>query len=91
MNFTEMQTKSSDIIVWILLKGPGIDYPLTQSNDNSYYLAHTAKKPNRLGSLFLDYRGNRDFFLTSMAWCSDTTCSAENVRTAIQNESEGGF
>ena len=62
MDFGGMQASNPDIIGWIAIDGIGVDYPLLQGADNSYYLNHTArKKANKLGALFMDYRVNRDF------------------------------
>ena len=62
MDFTGLQSQNPDIVGWITVAGLGVDYPVVQGADNSFYLEHTAeKKYNRLGSLFLDFRANRDF------------------------------
>jgi len=62
MDFSALQAQNSDIIGWISIAGLGVDYPIVQGTDNSYYLNRTAeRKESRMGALFLDYRGSRDF------------------------------
>jgi len=62
MSFTAMQAENPDIIGWIAIDGLGVDYPIVQSTDNSYYLKYTAqRRPSDLGALFMDYRNHRDF------------------------------
>lgn len=39
-----------------------LEYPVVRGKDNSYYLNHTVQKTyNIAGSIFLDYRNERDF------------------------------
>lgn len=62
MDFTGLREQNPDIIAWLTISGLGIDYPVVQGTDNSYYLSHTAEgKPNKLGALFLDFRDAGDF------------------------------
>ncbi|MDR0813722.1 MAG: class B sortase [Oscillospiraceae bacterium] len=62
MDFSEVQAKNPDIVAWLVIDGLGIDYPIVQGTDNSYYLNHTAEnKYNKLGALFEDFRNNPDF------------------------------
>ena len=62
MDFTSLKDQNKDITAWLKIDGLGIDYPILQSVDNSYYLTHTAeKKSNKQGSVFLDYRNSYDF------------------------------
>ena len=62
MDFTGLQAQNPDIIAWITIEALGIDYPVVQGKDNSYYLNHTAQNiTNKLGALFLDFRARRDF------------------------------
>ena len=48
---------------WITIDGTVIDYPIVQSDDNSYYLDHgvDGEYNNGLGCPFLDYRCKSDF------------------------------
>ena len=61
--FEDLQKKNEDIIGWLTLYGTTIDYPLLYAQeDNNYYLNHNAlKEPESSGSIFLDYRNQRDF------------------------------
>jgi len=62
MDFAGLQAQNPEIIGWITIAELGVDYPVVQGTDNSYYLAHTAeRKTNKLGALFLDFRAARDF------------------------------
>ena len=48
-----------DLYAWINVSGTNINYPITQSEDNSYYLNHAANGDyNPEGSIFADYRNN---------------------------------
>ncbi len=55
----DMSNINDDYVCWIEVPGTNIDYPVLQSNDNSYYLNKDIYK-NYLasGSIFLDYRNN---------------------------------
>jgi sortase B len=62
MDFTGVKAANAEITAWLVIDGTGIDYPVVQAPDNSYYLTHTAeKKQNKNGALFLDYRVHPDF------------------------------
>ena len=48
-----------DLYAWINVSGTNINYPITQSEDNSYYLNHAANGDyNPEGSIFADYRND---------------------------------
>ncbi len=48
-----------DLYAWISVSGTNINYPITQSEDNSYYLNHAANGDyNPEGSIFADYRND---------------------------------
>jgi len=50
---------NSETIGWIKVNNTKIDYPVVQSNDNSYYLYHDYKKwHNTMGWIFMDYRND---------------------------------
>ncbi len=52
---------NEDIYGWIRIPGTNIDYPIAQSDDNSYYLDHAYNGENLVnGSIFADYRCNHD-------------------------------
>ena len=55
-----LQRKNPDIYGWISIEGTNINYPITQSDDNAYYLDHAANGDfNPFGSVFADYRCDR--------------------------------
>lgn len=62
VDFDELKKINSDIVGWIYLEGSKINYPIVQSEDNSYYLKHLFdKSSNSSGCIFLDYRNAPDF------------------------------
>ena len=62
MDFAGLLAQNPEIVGRLVIEGIGLDYPLVQGADNSYYLTHTAeKKYNAMGALFLDYRADRNF------------------------------
>lgn len=62
INFEKLQAKNPEIIAWVWIPGTNIDYPITQTTNNSYYLYRNAfKKHARSGSVFLDYTLQPDF------------------------------
>jgi sortase B len=58
--------KNEDLVGWLSIEGTQINYPVLQSDEDEgqYYLTHSfAKKKDKNGSLFMDYRNdflNRD-------------------------------
>ena len=59
VNFDELLTKNSDTVAFLKVNGTNINYPVVQSNDNSYYLTHSYNKSkNDAGWVFLDYRND---------------------------------
>lgn len=64
MDFTDLRAKNPDVIAWVtLLDTPdNLDYPVTQTADNDYYLHYDVnKQPSRYGNPFLDSRAHADF------------------------------
>ena len=62
VDFEALNQMNGDIVGWIFLEGSEINYPITQSEDNSYYLKHLFdKSSNGSGSIFLDCRNASDF------------------------------
>lgn len=62
MNFNPLIEINPDVVGWLTAVDTNIDYPVVQSNDNVYYLTHLFnRESNKLGSLFMDYRSQRDF------------------------------
>jgi len=62
IDFIELQKINPDTVAWITSEGSPIDYPILQGSDNQYYLRHLMTgEPNKLGSIFMDYRNEKDF------------------------------
>lgn len=58
----EMMKTYPNMVGWIRCEGIQIDYPIMQTDDNSYYLSHLPDgSNNRLGSIFLDKSVDSDF------------------------------
>lgn len=61
VDFASLQAINPDIVAWLRIPGV-LEYPVVRGEDNSYYLNHTVQKTyNIAGSIFLDYRNERDF------------------------------
>ena len=61
VDFAALQAINPDIVAWLRIPGV-LEYPVVRGEDNSYYLNHTVQKTyNIAGSIFLDYRNERDF------------------------------
>jgi sortase B len=65
--YQEIYNENNDLVGWLEIEGTNINYPVLQSDseeDSQYYLTHSfAKKKDKNGSLFMDYRNdflNRD-------------------------------
>ncbi|MEE0698987.1 MAG: class B sortase [Bacilli bacterium] len=59
VNFNELIKKNDETVGWIKVQGTNINYPVTQTNNNTYYLNHSYdKKSNKAGWVFADYRNN---------------------------------
>ncbi len=62
VDFEALSQINSNIVGWIYLEGSEINYPIAQSEDNSYYLKHLFdKSSNSSGCIFLDCRNTSDF------------------------------
>ena len=62
VDFSILQAENEDIVAWICCEDTPINYPIVQSEDNSFYLRRlTDGSWNMPGTLFLDYRCNADF------------------------------
>lgn len=62
ISFSALQAKNSDVFGWLTVYGTKIDYPLVQGADNKRYLNTNAEGNYQMsGSLFLDYRNQKDF------------------------------
>ena len=56
-DYKTLLNMNKDLIGWLKIADINIDYPVMQTNDNSYYLDHNFdKKYDKNGCLFLDYQ-----------------------------------
>lgn len=57
ISFEDLKKVNSDVVAWIMVDGTNINYPVVQTNDNSFYLNHDImKNPKASGWIFMDYR-----------------------------------
>ena len=62
VNFDALKDVSADIVAWLYLHDSEINYPVTQTTDNDYYLTHLADGTYNLnGCLFVDYKNTPGF------------------------------
>ena len=62
MDFEALRETGPDIIGWLNLPDTAINYPVTQADDNEYYLRHLYDGTyNKTGCLFADYENQEDF------------------------------
>ena len=62
VNFDALKDVSADIVAWLYLPNSEINYPVTQTTDNDYYLTHLADGTYNLnGCLFVDYKNTPEF------------------------------
>lgn len=62
VDFEALWETGPDIIGWITLPETVINYPVTQTDDNEYYLHHLYDGTyNKTGCLFADYENKEDF------------------------------
>lgn len=56
-SYEEYRERNHDVIGWIKIDDTVVDYPIVQSDDNSYYLTRNPlKQSSKAGAIFLDYR-----------------------------------
>ena len=62
VDFDALLETGPDIIGWLTLPDSAINYPVTQTDDNEYYLHHLYDGTyNKVGCLFADYENAADF------------------------------
>ena len=62
VDFEALRESGPDIIGWLSLPDTVINYPVTQADDNEYYLHHLYDGTyNKVGCLFADYENKADF------------------------------
>lgn len=62
VDFEALWETGPDIIGWLNLPDTAVNYPVTQTDDNEYYLHHLYDGTyNKMGCLFADYENQADF------------------------------
>lgn len=62
VDFDALRKTGADIIGWLTLPDTAINYPVTQADDNEYYLHHLYDGTyNKVGCLFADHENQEDF------------------------------
>lgn len=62
VDFQKLLSINEEIVAWISIPALELEYPVTQGEDNEYYLHYAYnKEPNFAGSIFLDFRNHADF------------------------------
>lgn len=62
VDFEALEETSADIIGWLTLPDTVVNYPVTQTDNNDYYLDHLYDGTyNKTGCLFADYENQADF------------------------------
>ena len=62
VNFDELRKVNPEVVGWIHIPDTGINYPIVQTKDNSYYLHRTFNKnQSYVGAIFLDALCKSDF------------------------------
>lgn len=62
IDFDYLQGVNTEIVGWIFMERENINYPIVKGQNNYFYLTHLPDKtPNRLGSIFMDFRNEPDF------------------------------
>lgn len=61
IDFEYLKSINPECVAWISFPVLGIEYPVVQGNDNSYYLTHSYNNVEAwAGSIFMDYRNLAD-------------------------------
>jgi len=59
VEFSNLLNRNSDTVAWLQVNGTNINYPVVQTSNNDYYLAHAFDNSyNSSGWIFADYRNN---------------------------------
>ncbi len=59
VDFTDLIKQNPDTVAWIQMAGTKIDYPVVQTDNNTYYLTHNYDKSSSKGGwIFMDFRNN---------------------------------
>lgn len=61
INLDALRAVNPEVVGWILIPDTGIDFPLTQTVDNTFYLKHTWEgDPSSYGNIFLECKNDPD-------------------------------
>ena len=61
VDFSKLKEVSSNVVAWISVDGTSINYPVVQTDNNSYYLDHYINDKYSLnGWIFMDFRNSSD-------------------------------
>ncbi len=62
VDFEGLRETGPDIVAWLTLPDTPVNYPVTQTEDNEFYLDHLHdRSPGKVGCLFADYENSADF------------------------------
>ncbi len=62
VDFDALKQENGDVVGWLYCEDTPLNYPLLQTDDNSYYLKHTfAGYYSDIGAIFVDYRNRPGF------------------------------
>ena len=62
VDFQKLLSINEEVVAWISIPALELEYPVTQGEDNEYYLHYAYnKEPNFAGSIFLNFRNHADF------------------------------
>jgi len=66
VDLNDLRSINSDTVGYIKVNNTNINYPVVQTNNNTFYLTHTFDKTeNKAGWVFMDYRNHNDNFDTN--------------------------
>ncbi len=66
VDLNDLKNINSDTVGYIKVNNTNINYPVVQTDNNTYYLSHTFDKTeNKAGWVFMDYRNHNDSFDTN--------------------------
>ena len=61
IDFDILKNTNPDIVAWLSVNGTNINYPITKTTDNNYYLTRDINKRLKVtGWTFMDYRNNEN-------------------------------
>ena len=61
VSFSDLKKTNNDVVAWLQVDGTSVNYPITQYDNNDYYLNHDiVKNPKASGWTFMDYRNAPD-------------------------------